>query len=98
MKRIWKVLIVLSDVIGWAFWLLAALFLLQYIREVDNPLRHELGIGMAMGALYGVWPALFSLAASIYFRKYIQKWLFLASVALLPAFGVVLGTYNAVAT
>jgi ABC-type transport system involved in multi-copper enzyme maturation permease subunit len=98
MKRTWKVLLILSDVIGWLFWLMAALFLVQYINEVDNPLRHELGVGMAMGFLYGVWPALFSLAVSIYFRKQMQKWLLLMSLALLPAFGVVLGAYNAIAT
>jgi hypothetical protein len=98
MKHTWKVLLILSDVIGWLFWLMAAAFLVQYIYEADNPLRHELGIGMAMGFLYGVWPALFSLAVSIYFRRQVQKWLFLTSAALLPAFGIVLGTYNAVAT
>jgi len=98
MKRTWKVLLILSDVIGWLFWLLAASFLAQYIYEADNPLRHELGIGMAMGFLYGVWPALFSLSVSIYFRKQIQKWLLLVSASLLPAFGVVIGVYNAAAT
>ena len=83
---------------GWLFLLLAASFLARFIYEADNPLRHELGIGMAMGFLYGVWPALFSLAASIYFRKQMHKWLFLASAALLPAFGVVMGVYSEVAT
>lgn len=98
MKRTWKVLLILSDVIGWLFWLLAASFLASFVYEVDNPLRHELGVGMAMGLLYGVWPALFSLAVSIYFRKKMQKWLFLLSATLLPAFGLVIGVYSAVTT
>jgi hypothetical protein len=68
------------------------------MHEVNNPIRHELGIGMAMGCLYGIWPALFSISVSIYFRKQMQKWLFLASASLLPAYGIVIGSYNAVAT
>jgi hypothetical protein len=98
MKRKWKVLLILSDIVAWLFLLLAASFLVQYIYESENPLRHELGIGMVTGFSYGVWPALFSLTVSICYRSKIKGWLFLVSVAILPAFGIVLGTYNAIAT
>lgn len=91
-------MLIISNAISWLFWLLAASFLVQYVFEVDNPLRHELGIGIAMGALYGFWPGLFSLGTAIYFRKEIKKWLLWVSVAILPAFGVLFGIYNAIAT
>jgi hypothetical protein len=98
MKRTWKVLLIISDVISWLFWLLAASFLVQYVFEVDNPLRHELGIGMAMATVYGIWPGLFSLGVAIYYRKEIKSWLLVVSVAILPAFGALFGVYNAIAT
>ena len=37
----WKIPIVLSNVVGYAFFLVAVLFLLQYINEIDNPIRSE---------------------------------------------------------
>ena len=98
MKRTWKALLILSNVISCFFWLLAASFLVQYALNVDNPLRHELGIGMAMCAVYGFWPGLFSLGVAIYFRKEMKKSFLLASAAILPAFGALFGVYNAIAT
>ncbi|MES9831958.1 MAG: hypothetical protein ABW139_06905 [Candidatus Thiodiazotropha sp. DIVDIV] len=98
MKRTWKVLLILSDVISWLFWLLAASFLVQYVFNADNLLRHEFGIGMAMGAVYGFWPGLFSLGVAIYFRKEMKKSFLLVSVIILPAFGALFGVYNTIAT
>lgn len=93
MALIWKILLVLSNVIGWLFWLVAAWFVMQYIHEADNPLRHELGIGMALGVMCGAFPALFSFAVSTYFRADIPKILFWISRTLLPALVFVYGIY-----
>lgn len=93
MALIWRILLVLSNVIGWLFWLVAAWFVMQYIHKVDNPLKHELGIGMAIGVVCGAFPALFSFAVSTYFRADMPKILLWISQALLPTLGLVYGIY-----
>lgn len=92
MKRPLTVLLVVSAIAGWLLWLAAASFLTRYLLEAANPVRHELGIGVAMAIVYGFWPALCSLIMAVCCRTWIPRWLVWASVMLLPAYAVLLAT------
>jgi len=68
-----------------------AYFLLAWLTQENNPLRHELGIGFAMALLYG-WPAWVGLPVLVLWRRELparERLLFLSPVVIAAVLFVV---------
>jgi len=96
MERIYKPILLICDFLGYLALYSGAYFVWMYAISEENPLRHELGIGLGISVLYGSFPSLLSLGLSFWKKRTIPKWMFYLSIAILPSYVLLCLIYSAI--
>lgn len=94
MVRIHKVILIISNAIAYLAFCVAAYFVWMFFVSVDNPSRHEFGMGLVLFTLYGSFPSLLSLGLAVLKKRTLPKWLYFVSMAIVPSYVLLYFVYS----
>jgi hypothetical protein len=94
MYRIHKVILIISDALGYLAFCGAAYFVWMFVVSVENQNRHEFGMGFVLFILYGIFPSVLSLGLAVWNKRALPKGLFFVSVAIIPSYVLLYVVYS----
>ncbi|WDE01488.1 hypothetical protein [Thalassomonas actiniarum] len=98
MNRVYSFLLILSNTLGYLAFCIGAYFVWQLFIAEPSPSNHELGMGVGISILYGLFPGTFSLLLAIWKRRNLSKNMLVLSTAIVPSYIFLFAVTSSIST